>query len=724
MKQKSVLIMNVRHKIFLLLSIVLLCSIMLYIWGYAQIDHRRLMEELVQVSDQSKYAFQSEQDSAELRLLQIATFFASNEKVQQLFLLGKQAVALEGGSGGGELSAQVRTALAEQVRPSYTALAEQFGFIQLQFHFGPGALSFLRIYRPETFGEQLDDVRDTVVTVNAEQQPVTGFETGRLFSGIRGVAPVYALDGVAKEQVHVGALEVSGSFPAILSVFKKNRPWLDATVLLSREHLQARLSPDLMAQLQQEKPFYRDYCIEATTSSQIEKLITRNDFLKILKSPGHYLFSAGETHYSFTSFPLRDFRGETDSGQPDAGLVILWRDMGPQLAAYSNAIWILILFGIVLFITIELVMFYGLIWMTKSLQTELKRTQQQEVASVQARLVAEESSRLKTEFLSTMSHELRTPMNAIIGLGCLLGDSSLDQRQQNYIDKINLSAKKLLNQIDEILLISELESQPLNQRPVESFNPIHLLSRVKENFVVRGDASGVELILDLSDQIPGRVRGYPGALEQVLNQLVGNAIKFSSGGEVVLSLHLCDHDATTVTLEFAVTDQGVGISAEQQELIFQPFQQGDGSKTRKHGGTGLGLTIARKICRQLGGDVMVTSGPGQGSRFSFCLKFEISAEFLVDTFVSPGELPLAVAEKVEAAIPPVATLTEIGEILRQLEDPLTHLQARESQAFVAVLKEKRWPESLDEEFEKLTSLIAQYRFVEARDIVEQLKAKL
>ncbi len=705
--------MNLRTKTFLLLSAVLLCSIILYVWVYARMDHQRLMAELEQHSRQQEYSFQAELNSTEMRMLQIATFVAHDEKVQQLFLLGKKAVELEGGDGGGELAAQVRMSLYEHVQESQKALARQFGFRQLHFHLDPGSLSFLRVYHPKTFGDRLDDIRHMIVVTNAQQKSTMGFETGRVHSGIRGATPVYAFDGSTKKQVHVGTLEAGTSFANMLALLSTNRPWLNAAVLLSREHLQANVWPDLLV----EKQFINGFRIEGTTSSQIKEFLARDDFSTLLTSPGHYLFQDGGKHYSFTSFSLRDFRGETDPDQPDAGLVIIWQDVSTKIAAYYENIRHLIVYGILLFILIELLMFYGLKFMTSSLQRELKKTREHDLASEKARQVAEETSRLKTEFLSTVGHELRTPLNTIIGLGEILRKSGLDHRQQDFIAKIKISSKKLLNMINEILFIAEIDMRAKVDMSNEYYHLAPLVRGIKDKFAIKAKEQKVNFEIDLAADLPDQINGYPGQLEQILSQLVGNAIKFGHGEDAILSVKLLKQEGDMVTLEFTVTDQGIGISAEQQEQIFQSFYQGDGAKNRKYEGAGLGLTIAQKICRQLGGEISVESTLGQGSCFSFQLTYKVPANG--SALVSMADTATPEDEKENVSVQDIGIISELVQLLQRLEDPLAKMQP--CRDIASKLKTRQWPEQLTADIEELTRLIDQYRFVEAREVVVRLK---
>jgi signal transduction histidine kinase len=264
----------------------------------------------------------------------------------------------------------------------------------------------------------------------------------------------------------------------------------------------------------------------------------------------------------------------TNPDIPAAGVIVVWEDVSAQVAAYHNRVYFLIFCGLLLFFTIEVLMYFALTLMTKQLQKELLETQKQEEEAERARLVAEESSRLKTQFLGNMSHELRTPMNAIMGLGQLLGETPLGQQQQSYIDKINISSKSLLTLIDEILLISDMDSQTKGPLSAESFNPKQLLERMKDNFTLKAKNNSVVLTVDYANQLPKiKVDGFPDQIEWALNQLIGNAIKFSRDSNVILSLSMLEQTEETTTLEFSVTDHGIGIAAEQQEQIFQPFYQ-------------------------------------------------------------------------------------------------------------------------------------------------------
>ncbi|SEA38349.1 Signal transduction histidine kinase [Desulfuromusa kysingii] len=712
--------MNVRLKIFLLLSLVLLSAMTTYVWFYSLMDHQRLLDEFKTAASEAEDAFRGEQQATEINMLQIATFIAQDQKVQQLFLLGKKAVALSGGSTGDELANQVRQSLLEYVQGSQQILADKFGFRQLHFHFEPGSLSFLRVYHNERYGDRMDNIRFTVVAANAEQKDITGFETGRIVSGIRGVAPMYATDSISHERIHLGALEAETSFATTLSRFHSARPSQEVAVLLTKEHLETNLWPEFLDKLLKQRPFIKGYRVEGTTSPAIEKYLTHKSFSETILSSGQHLLQDGESSYNVISFPLRDFHGEQDSTVADAGLVVVWQEVSDKIAAFHDHVAFLIFYGALLFIVIEVLMYYALKLVTTQLQQELLKTQKKEVKTQQARLVAEESSRSKTEFLNNMSHEIRTPMNTIMGLGRLLSETSLNQQQQNYIDKINLSSKDLLSLIDDILLIANMESQSVAALAVEEFNPEKLLRRVVDNFSRKAKNNDVALHVNLSSQLPHSLEGSPKQIEWALNQLIENALKFNSGHDVVLSLQLLEQNNNTATLEFAVTDKGIGIADTQKEKIFQPFYQGDGSKTRAYGGTGLGLTIVQKICQQLGGELTLESTLGHGSRFSFCLTFQKSVTTTIDHPVTSENLP---QEEISSALP-LGDISELVTIIHQLEEPLHQLQAISCQKIALSLADRQWPAPLNRQVQMLRNLIQEYRFIEAQTALQRLKQQL
>lgn len=265
-----------------------------------------------------------------------------------------------------------------------------------------------------------------------------------------------------------------------------------------------------------------------------------------------------------------------------------------------------------------------------SISTDITHQKEIIIRLAEAKKQAEEANESKTNFLANMSHEIRTPMNGVIGMTNLLLDTPLSAQQKDFAKTVKHSAESLLNVINDILDYSKVEAGMLELEPLE-FDLVVLLHQLGSGLAFQAHNKGLELICPANLIPPQSFIGDPGRIRQILNNLVGNAIKFTKQGEVSVHCKVEKCTLHTSTLLFEVTDTGIGLTAEEQLTLFERFSQADGSTTRKYGGTGLGLSISKQLVELMGGDIGIESVKGEGSKFWFTVNVANSNKKLPET---------------------------------------------------------------------------------------------
>jgi len=591
-------------------------------------------------------------------------------------------------------AARDRDGLAKLVDNLYdTRLKHLYGVDQFHFHIPP-AVSFYRVHSKENYGDNLEKLRKTVVKAMTLKSMVAGIEAGRGGLGLRVVKPVwYNFD-------MVGTVEFGGRIEHILRATKASTDIEYATAVYNPIVEKARGLVDVTEWMPYGKLTVYDFSSEATrkniSSGLMEKsgIIRMGDKYYMTSKMPLYDFSSEQIGYLFllkdTTREVRQMHSEVTK---QAGIIIayglfaialvsgymikvLFRpiekiarhvsekeitlETPPVPLKYNDNSEITVLsdaynnLSLKLFSNLQELskQIHAVEDVNKNLETAIgTRTRQLEEANAQLESALDNYryiNDVKTEFLTSVSHEIRTPMNAIIGLSYLALQTGLNSKQYEYISKINSSATLLMEIINDILDYSKIEAGKLELESI-SFNLYELLKNVKDILEVQAERKKIYFSLGVAPDVPVYVKGDPVRLTQVLSNLGSNAVKFTDEGYVSIFVENIEADMAYSTLKFTVRDTGIGIPPEKISKIFSSYEQISQKNARKYGGSGLGLSICKKILDKMNGSIKVESVLGQGSSFTVTIRVKntdvTSAEDLGErTGVLKGKRVL-VAEK-------------------------------------------------------------------------------
>jgi signal transduction histidine kinase/CheY-like chemotaxis protein len=547
--------------------------------------HHQLNAALLNYKEENEIIFYNMINTPDVLALQKAALDAKNDAERDIY----------------------RKKLYKKLKPLYTYL-KHYGIKQLHFHF-PDATSFLRLHKPLKYGDNLTDVRYSIVLANKNLKEVTGFEEGRIFNGYRFVYPL-----IYKGE-HIGSVEVSIGFNAINKRVKEIYNTYQY-MILNKSVVEGKLfkgEKRNYAVSQISSDFYHEANAFVNYKNELQKknnTITKDEFDKINSSISKNITlqtllqykdlvsfaKVDKRYYSISFHPIKNIKKE------NIGYIISYEKSPTYTAILSEY------YGKVIFLTLLILIVFIFLYKIQKAKEELQ------VYSAKAL----EASKSKSEFLANMSHEIRTPLNAILGFVDILRKEETNRKSLEYVNIIHDASYSLLKIIEDILDFSKIESGKLEIDNID-FNTRKELEIIMHLFDARCSQKDISLSLLIDSSVPDFIHSDPLRIKQVITNLLSNAIKFTDNGKkIVVKIDYKDQN-----LLISVIDQGKGIAQDKQKHIFEAFSQEDSSTTRKFGGTGLGLSISSELVRLMGGKLQLKSELGEGSEFYFSIPVKV-----------------------------------------------------------------------------------------------------
>lgn len=639
--------MTKSNRLFLLISLFILATDSFFVWlnyvSARDVMYESLQDELLEAGGAFKIALDSNMDM----LQQTALFVASDKRVQELFLAGKQVVEMEGGGAGGVGSEQIRQQLYELLEPGWSEMTKQFNVRQLHFHLAPGAVSFLRVHRRQKYGDRLDGIRHTVIDANKFQQSTRGFEIGRPYAGIRGVTPVYGIDRESGKRLHIGAVEAGMSFPQMLNLLERHTQ-VKYAVLIKQEDLQRRVWTESLEQLYRKRAPAFGYYIEASSDDKMTRSLLADEKLQQVLFDQNRIFVKDQAQpMAMIAVPFHDYQGWRDPEKPHVGYILMWREAAAIIEGFKAGLKNNILFALAVFILLEIIIYLGIRRVTRQLEVEVKEQTGKlsesnlqlahrntalnhslhDLKATQAQLIESKKMASLAGLVAGVAHEINTPVGTSITAASHLADRIRDIQGQfnkgemtksgleNFLNRAEMACHILLSNLQRSGdLVKSFKQVAVDQSSLKRrhFDLCDYLQEIRQSLQPRLKYVQHQLVIEC--QSPIDLNTCPGVLSQIITNLVMNSLihGFSEhqGRPGVMRIEVSSIENSTVRIKYS--DDGAGISEDHLPYIFEPFY----TTNREGGGSGLGLNLVyNAVTTHLGGTIRVESKPGKGVWF-------------------------------------------------------------------------------------------------------------